>query len=534
MEELVTRLINRHKKLDADAVENLSTLQEVAEYIQPERAMFTGKKGSSSEREKIFNSTPEDALQILSSALHSLLTPAVHAWLMIGLFGTNTDELSQEINDWVTNVTRAMIDEFNSEEGGFHSSAFEFYLDLPSFGTAAFFVDEVGDKTRYQCVPVSEIRFSENALGIVDTVFRVLDMTARQVEERWPKHGSDAITKAMEKDPDKVFKILHVIEPRKKFKKDAVIGKDMEIGSYYIELASKKLIHESGYLEQPLMVARWSKRSGESWGRGIGQKALPDIRVLNAMSRSLLIAGEKQADPPTLLPHDGFIGEFSSDGGALNYYRSTGDMKDRVITLDSKANLAALDAIIERKELAIRKMFLNDKLQTLGGPQMTAEEVRAIQNEKMRILAPVMGRLQGEFLAPLVARQFNIMFRNDKLPQPPEELQGQNLRIRYVSQISRAQKQTEAEGFTQAMGYLSPIVSVDPSIMKNFNFDVVARDTADLFGYPAKYLRSQQEIKQIEEAARQEAEKQSAMQDAQSIASIAKDTKGLVNEQVKA
>lgn len=530
MEQLAQDILHRLSQLSKDKGTMVTRWQEIAEYLQPERADFTGTKQSKKDdRLKIFDSTPEDAVQILAAALHSFLTPSVHAWLNLALVGDD-DEMDEESKRWLDDVKRKMMAKFNNEESGFHSAVHEFYLDLPSFGTSPFFVDEVEQKIRFSCIPLSEVTISENHMGMVDTIYREFEMSARQIAERWPSKIPQCVKESLEKNPDRKFVIVHAIYPRKMQglkKKKVILPKDMPFASCYLEKSSKELLSESGYQEMPMMVARWSKVSGESYGRGPGQRALPDIRVLNEMNRSALIAGERQAAPPLFLPHDGFIGDVSTDGDATNYYRSTGSIHDKVMFLESRADLNAMMSMIAQRQDSIRKIFLNDKLQMVGGPQMTATEVIATQNEKMRILGPVLGRLQSEFLSPLVSRVFGIMMRNGEFDQVPEGLQGKEIKVEYVSPISRAQKQTEAEAFTQTINFLAPLVQMRPDILENFDFNAVARDTVELYGYPNKYLKSLDTMKKEAEA---RAQAQAQAQQKQNLAdgiTLAKEAKGL-------
>lgn len=512
---LVERLAFRYSKLDSDRITLISDMQEICEFLQPERAKFYGgiTRSTSSQRQRIFDSTPEDSHQILAAGLHSLMTPAAQTWINLSLAFGSEDSSSEE-KQWIDEVIKLMMAKFNSEESGFHSAVHEFYLDLPGLGTAMFFVDEINDKIRFQCIPLSEIRISENYMGLIDTVFREFTLSARQIVENKKWDHPYCVTQSMEQDPDKRFTVIHAIEPREKWNRESVRGKDMEFLSCYFILDSKELLFESGYQEMPAMVPRWSKTSGEVYGRGLGHRGLPDFRVLNEMNRSMLIAGERAADPVTFLPHDGFVGDVSSDGGAMNYYRGTGDIRERVMTIGSEADLNALGNMITIRQSAIRKMFMNDQLQPFDKVQMTATEYVGNQNEKMRVLGPVLGRLQTEFLGPLVKRVFNIMLRNGELPPPPEEMQGQEMRIQYISPISRAQKQTEAEAFTQAINYLAPVVQIAPGIIQNFDFDAVARDTQDMFGFPTKYLKSPETMKKERQAAEAAQAKQAQMMEA--------------------
>lgn len=527
----VASLIQRYRGLEAEKQQLLQQLQEIAEYFQPEKASFWGQlTKSAEERLKVFDSTPEEALEILAAALQTLLTSPVHIWFALNLI-LNSDNASESVKEWLSQVQKLMMAKFNSEESNFHSAVHELYMDLPSFGTGVFYVDEY-EGIRCICVPLSEVVIAENAKGVIDTVFRNFEMTARQVVEKWPKGASIEMKRVAEECPERKYKIIHAVFPNKKYKEGSIQSKELALSSVYFEYGSQKILSESGFNEMCYMVPRWSKTSGAVYGRGAGHKSLPDVRVLNEMSRSEMIAVDKAADPATILPHDGFLSDFESDGGSMNYHRGTGDIREKIMTMGSEADLPAIRTAINQKQDSIRRKFLNDKLQMVGGPQMTATEVNAVQNEKMRILGPVLGRLQTEFLAPLINRVFNIMLRNGELPQAPEELQGQAVKVAYVSPITRAQKQTDADSVRQALQYLTPIAQINPGILKHFDFDAMTRDTQEMFGYSPKYLKSPEVMKKEAQAAAQANQQNEQMQDAANKLELAKTASEVkVNEQ---
>ena len=75
-----------------------------------------------------------------------------------------------------------------------------------------------------------------------------------------------------------------------------------------------------------------------------------------------------------------------------------------------------------------------DQLLITESRNMTATEVMSRNEEKMRILGPVMGRLQSELLQPMIIRVFSIMLRNKLFSPAPEILNGQEIDVEYVVQ----------------------------------------------------------------------------------------------------
>ena len=174
-----------------------------------------------------------------------------------------------------------------------------------------------------------------------------------------------------------------------------------------MEYESGHIISIGGFKESPYVIPRYLKASTEQYGRSPGMNALPDVKVLNKMVENSLKAAAKQIDPPLLIPDDGMLAPVRMSPGSINYYRS--GSRDRIEPLNINANNATtLNAENQRRD-AIVKMFHVDQLVISENRNMTATEVLQRQEEKMRILGPVLGRLQSELLSPLIIRIFNIM-----------------------------------------------------------------------------------------------------------------------------
>ncbi len=239
--------------------------------------------------------------------------------------------------------------------------------------------------------------------------------------------------KLKDKPEDKV-EIVHAVYPRLDRDPRSMFAADFPYACVYLETASRRLLEESGYHEMPYMAPRWSKAAGEIYGRGPGLTALSDTRVLNAMSRTALMAAEKMSDPPLMVPDDGFLGPVRTGPGGLSYYRA--GSQDRIEALPVKVDLKAAEEMMEKRRQSVRRIFLNDQLTPDSGPAMTATEAVIRQSEKMRVLGPVLGRMQTEFLGPLIGRVFRILLRAGELPRLPEGLAPDMVAVEYVSPVS--------------------------------------------------------------------------------------------------
>lgn len=518
-------LFKRYEQLKDQRKNYDALLQELAEYFLPRKGDFSAAltPGQEENRENIFDSTPEESLHLLAAAMNGLVTNPAMKWFDLrlrGYFGT----VEKDASEWLDVASSVMLDVLSSESSGFQQAVHEFYLDYAAFGTACMYSEEdlSGNVMRFWSVPLSCVYFAENSNGIVDTVFYRQEMTARQILQDWPKSATEKVRELIRNDkPDEKVAVIHAVMPRRERDQKKRDKLNKPFASVYFIEGEKEVLSESGYDEMPYHVARWTKAAGEVMGRGPGHMALPDVRVLNAMSRTEMMGAEKQADPPVIVPDDGFTGPVRTGPGALLYERpgGTGQIRPLVTGID----LQSTELMITRKQEAIKRIFLNDKLSIEKNAEMTATETMIRREDQMRVLGPVLGRLQTEFLSPLINRTFQVIMRQDVLPQPPDSLRDKSLVVEYVSPIARSQKQYESQALMQAIQYMAPFIQVDPGLMDNFDADEIIRDSQVLFGYPSKYLRGADEVAQMREQRAQAAQLAQQLEAAKSAASTAKD-----------
>lgn len=233
---------------------------------------------------------------------------------------------------------------------------------------------------------------------------------------------------------------------------------------------------------------------------------LADTKMLNKMSEITLRAAQKQLDPPLMIPDDGFFSPIRTTPGSLNYYRS--GTRDRLEPLQIGANNSLGLNMEEQRRQAIRQAFYVDQLVLDQGPNMTATEVLSRQETRMRVLGPVMGRLQSELLQPMIDRVFAIMMRQGAFPEPPEELRGADYDIELVSPLAKAQKQMELQNTLRGVEVLTQVGQIAP-VMDYLDGDKMVDYLIDVMGLPAQVVRSEEEVailrrQQAQQAAQQQ------------------------------
>jgi hypothetical protein len=513
--DLTKDLLKRFGKLVTQRQTWESHWQEVADYMMPRKADVTKQRSKGDKRsELIFDSSPLHAVELLSASLHGMLTNPSTPWFSLRFKNVDTGD-ADEANEWLQDTTEKMYDAFN--RSNFQQEIFELYHDLITFGTASMFIEEDADDIiRFSTRHIGEIYISENNKGRIDTVFRKFKISARAaILQFGEKNVSNALRGTAMKDPYEEVTILHVVYPRENYdpkKKDA---KNMPFASCYLELDNKHEVSQSGFNEFPYVVPRYLKASFEIYGRSPAMTALPDVKMLNEMSKTTIKAAQKQVDPPLLVPDDGFILPVRTVPGGLNFYRA--GTRDRIEPLNIGANNPLGLNMEEQRRNAIRDTFYVNQLMMQNGPQMTATEVVQRNEEKMRLLGPVLGRLQSELLRPLIDRTFAILLRKKIFRQAPQFLAGQDIQIEYVSPLAKAQRSSELQSVMRAIEIFGSLSKISP-VFDHIDIDALVTYLADIVGVPAKVLNSQAQVNAIRQKKQQEMMQQQQMQQMQQIA----------------
>ena len=265
------------------------------------------------------------------------------------------------------------------------------------------------------------------------------------------------------------------------------------------------------------MCPRWLKASFErGYGRSPAMTALADTKMLSKMSEVTIRAAQKQVDPPLMLPDDGFMMPIRTVPGGLNFYRS--GTRDRIEPLNTGANNPLGLQMEEQRRQAIRAAFYVDQLILGQGPQMTATEVIQRTEEKMRLLGPVLGRLQAELLQPLIERVYSVLTRQEMFAPPPEFLQENDVEIEYVSPLAKAQRFGDIQSAMRLFESLAPLSQVNPGVFDYVDMDGLAKHIIRVLGVPATVVKSDEQVVQERQ---QKADQQAEMAEQQQIANQA-------------
>jgi hypothetical protein len=512
------QLIERYNFLDGNRYNFKNIWQQIANYMVPFKNNITQlQTPGSAKMNQVYDSTAMTSLEYLAGALHGMLTSPTSYFFGL-TSGDPMFDQQDSVAAWIQDTVRRMHLALNNSN--FQTEVHEYYIDLCGFGNASLFIEEdVKDVFRFSSWPLQDLVIDENHHGLIDCVYHKYKLDARGIMDEFGKQKGaiipDVVLAAYRDGKTEEFEIQHSIYPRASF--DTANQQKFDYISHYTFIKTKEDLLLKGFREFPLVYGRWKKVSGEMYGRGPGETALPDAKTLNEMTKITLRAAQKVIDPPLMSPDDGFVMPLITRPGGINYYRA--GTTDKIEPLFNNAQVDFGFQAVERKQASIREAFYVDQLQLKQGPQMTATEVSARIEQSLRFLAPMLGRQQSEFLSPLISRVYAIMQRRGMIKPAPAILANKKLHIVYSSVMAMAQKMSEMQNIQKTLQSVAPLTSMDPGVLDNFNVDRSARYIAKLNNFPQEMLNTEAERAQLRQA---KAEAQANAEKSDKIAQNAK------------
>jgi hypothetical protein len=528
MDSRANEIVSRHERFKSERSVWDSHWQELAERIWPDRAFFTAKDRTPGEKrtERMFDSTAALALTRFAAAMESMLTPRTAKWHRLRVADEELNE-SPAVQRYLDSVTNILFRVRYSAKANYASQMHEAYMSLGAFGTGGILIEDMlGSGIRYKSVDLANLYFTENRHGVIDTAHREFQYTARQAmqhfdADRLPKK----IREAAEKNPEQKFDFIHCVKPNEERKGGDRSYRGMELASYYVCLDSRDVVEEGGYRTMPYALGRYITTPGETYGRSPAMLVLPDIKMLNEMKKTIIRSAHLAVSPPLLLQEDGALQAFDLRPNALNFggVDERGQQLVHALKIDGRLDIGM--ELLEAQQRIINDAFLVTLFQILvEQPNMTATEAMLRAQEKGALLAPTMGRQQSEMLGPQIERELDILARAGMLPEMPDELVelGGDVEIEYVSPLNRAQRAEDGVAILRTLESIAPLAQIDPSVMMAFDLARAARELADINGMPAKILRSEDEITEMQGAQAEQAQAQQLLQAAPVAAQTAK------------
>jgi len=268
------------------------------------------------------------------------------------------------------------------------------------------------------------------------------------------------------------------------------------------------VLRESGYKEFPAVIPRWGIAGGDIYGNSPGMEALGDIKQLQHEQLRKAQGIDYQTKPPLQVPSYMKNRDVDSLPGGVTFI--DGQQGKIETAFNVNLNLNHLLADIQDVRQRINSSFYADLFLMLANAtdtRMTATEVAERHEEKLLMLGPVLERLHNELLDPLIDNTFNRMVEAGLVPPAPEEMQGMELNVEFVSMLAQAQRAIGTNSVDRYVNSMGMIAQMKPDVLDKFDSDAWADGYADMLGVDPKLIVGGERVARIRQdrAAQQQA-----------------------------
>jgi len=445
-----------------------------------------GQQAGGKGGDKLFDATAPDAVDQLAASLLSNLTPPWARW--VGLMpGTDVGDADREVLapklEKVSAILQSHIDRSN-----FAIEIHQCFLDLVTVGTACLMLEEnpIGENSafRFTAVPLFDVVFENDAGGRLDGTMRRMELSRRELKQRYPDAPNMGEDTAPMSDGDEArIGVIEAVFPNERGYRYMAVA---EPGPGLVSDA--QVLSEGRFEKSPFINFRWLKAPGEIYGRSPVMKALPDIKTANKVvelvlkNASIAVTGIWQADD------DGVLNPANIKlvPGAI-IPKAVGSQGLTPLSAPGRFDISGL--VLESLRASIRSALLADKLGQISGPKMSATEVLERSAEMARILGATYGRLQSELLTPMIDRGIAVLRRRGEIPDI--SIDGRTIDIDYKSPLARRQSQEDISG---AIAWFQAVQQLGGGAEQIINAPRAARWLAKAFRVPEDLLHSEQEM----------------------------------------
>ena len=529
LKERGDRLFSQKRVLDARN-------QEIAWHFYPERADFTAKRSEGEDwADHLMTGYPSMVRRDLGNSLGSMLRPRAKKWFHISV-EEEPDHEGKVWLEWATQTqTRAMYDRVTQ----FARATKEGDHDFAAFGGCVISIEMNWRDTAilYRTWHLRDVAWAQDVYGQISEVYRNWEPTGQQLEQLFGKKGSlhSAVVNSLTQEPHRKWKCRHI-----KIRSDEYGNKfKAPWASIWIDCENEHIMLEEPAMSRGYVIPLWMTISGSQYPYSPATLiALPDARLIQAMTLTLLEAGERYVNPPMVGVAEAIRGDVQLFAGGftavdMEYDERLGEVL-RPLNQD-KGSFPSGFEMHDRVATLMREAFyLNTmELPPVGGPDMTAYEVGQRVQEYIRRALPLFEPMEHEYNGMLCEETFDLLLRNGGFGPPdsiPKSIAGRDIKFRFESPLADMVEREKGQLFLEAKAMLASAMEVDPEAALTIDFEETLRDVLSGIGVPEKWMASPEAVEAAKQKIAQQAEAQAMMaqvgqgaEAAQKLGSAAKD-----------
>jgi len=455
----------------------------------------------------------------MGNAFGTMLRPTAKAWFHLqhrhGEKGG--DSSTQQYLQWFEETQRrAMYDPMSlfvkATKQGDH--------DFAAFGQCGLSVEmnKNQDGLLYRCWHLRDMTWQENENGQIGFVARKWKPTVQTLVRIFGDRVHEKIKNLNLKTPFEEVEIYHFVV-------DADMYDDHPRGrprwSVWYDPMHDHLMQADPIWGRHYIIPRWQTVSSAIYGSQYSFSpatvaALPDARLIQAMTYTLLEAGEKATSPPMVATQDAVRSDVALYAGGITWVDAEYDEKLgealRPLTQDFRGFNFGVELIKDTRSLLSKAFFLDTlSMPPQGGPEMTAFEVGQRVQEYIRNALPLFEPMEQEYNAGVCDETFELLWRHGAFGDPrtwPRTLRGDAVDFVFESPLHDVIEQQKGDKFLQASKLVGIAIGMDPSTAQIPDASTALREALSGIGIPSSWMHSETMVKdrQAQQARQQQAQ----------------------------
>lgn len=497
-------------------------LQDLADYFAPNAVRFIAKNVNKPyiKSKKILDSTTFIAVRNFASGMMTGATSPTRRWFKTGIMTKGRDKTKMSYNAKAWCAIQAELTRKILYASNFYQLLPEVYEQLGVFLFSCLSMEQDYENVvNFKCLPIGSYYYAKDSRGIVDTVCRNYMESAKNIVERYGlENCSDRIQQIYKDKPNELFEIVHFVEPNLEYKEGSPFSNQKKFISvtYEVGNGTDKFLKKSGFDKFPYVVFEASCNGEDAYpSKGCGVYALPDAKQLMTLVKELGKAVKKMVSPAyqgssslknkKLSDNPGFFNEDGDNGAGI---RPIHEVNPQVLELKN--------IIMELRE-NIKSIFYNDLFAMILNTAergRTATEVNELKEEKLVLLSPLLEQIHTA-LKQILDWIFYTEMEVGILPPVPQELEGQEIEIEFISTLAQAMKAQNISSMERFVTFTANMAqAIDPVLIKKIRGENMIDDYADFANIDPSQIAPNEELEELRKA---QAEKQAQAEQMQQL-----------------
>ena len=435
--------------------------QTMAEHFYPMRADFTVTRRWGEEfASHLTTGRPMLAHRDLGNALSSMLRPRATPWF----HARTADEQVNEdagARQWLDAKAAVMRRAMYDPRSQFIRATKQGDNDFVCFGQTVIQVSPNRhlDGILYRTWHLRDCAWCENAELVIDVFHRDWKIEARDYMRLFPANAAAAIRSIAHKEPYREIKCRHIVLPAEEYDAGGGEGElrrnKLPFVSLYVDCENDTLLEAVPQRRLGYVIPRWVTPSGSQYAHSPATVvALPDARMLQQMTLTILEAGQKAVDPPLKATREAIVGGVNAYAGGLTWVDAEYDEKLGAALeplLDVSPGLAFGERREEKIEALINEAFFLNQiaLPDLTAGDMTAYEVQKRVEEYIRRALPLFEPMEAEYNGGLCEETWNLCMEQGTfgaLDDMPPILRGREIDWQFEVAVTGGQRARQGAG----------------------------------------------------------------------------------------